>query len=240
MNAIAAIITTHAEGDLIRATLTSCMESVSHFKQKTGLAAQILIAMDCPSSATQKVVDEYRDVAEVHVFDFADQGLVRNAMVKEAQAEFIAFLDGDDLWSENWLINAHSAAQSYNGKCVIYPEFNWFFEGSSNILCQIDDLEPTFDIESLRVTNLWDALCFCSKDIYLKFPFSKRRIKDGFAYEDWHWNRQLVEAAVEQKIARDTIIFKRRRIGSQSSKASRRGVMAEPSNSCFYRFYQEI
>ena len=234
---VSAIITTHAEGELIRASVESCLAAKKVFEEKFDLSIEVILVMDRPSSATRKVVGSYSSGNVVFELDYGDQGMVRNEVVKRANGRYIAFLDGDDLWSENWLVEAYKVAEENIGKCVVYPEFNWYFEDSSNILCQIDGQVSSFDYEALRAVNLWDALCFCPKQIYLDYPFTKRRIVEGFAYEDWHWNRQLFEANIVQKNAIDTIIFKRRRGGSQGSEASKRGVMALPTESCYYDFY---
>lgn len=240
MSEISAIITTHAEGDLIHASMQSCFVAIDALvEQNESVSVEVLLVMDRPSDATRKAVSQYASRVDVVEFDFGDQGLVRNKIAEQASGQYIAFLDGDDLWSENWLNQAYQLA-ILDGECVVYPEFNWYFEGSSNILCQNDDSVPAFDYEALRVVNLWDALCFCPKRIYHEFAFVDRKIDAGFAFEDWHWNRQLFEAGITQKTAKDTIIFKRRRIGSQGAQASRRGVLAEPTKSCFYEFYDEI
>lgn len=238
MKTISAIITTHAEGELILPSLFSCNLAVKNIEDK-GIPVEKILVMDNPSKSTRKVVKQHAKDMNYLVteYSFGDQGEVRNSIVKKAKGQYVAFLDGDDLWSENWLIEAHSLALNAPKDCVIYPEFNWFFEGSNNILCQIDDGDPTFDHEALRAVNLWDALCFCPKDVYLRFPFARRNIDEGFAYEDWNWNRRLFEAGVQQKIARDTIIFKRRRAGSQGAHAAKRSVVAAPTASCFYDFY---
>jgi glycosyltransferase involved in cell wall biosynthesis len=237
MSSISTIITTHGEGELLIVSVQSCNDAVKQV-ESLGVSVEKFLVMDRPTKETRKAVDECGASFTVIERDYGDQGLVRNDMVGIAKGDYIAFLDGDDLWSENWLADAYNKAQELGYDCVLYPEFNWYFEGSNNILCQIDESREWFDYEQLRAVNLWDALCFCPRKVYKENPFIQRNIKEGFAYEDWHWNRQIFEASIPQRIVEDTIIFKRRRIGSQGSFAQKRGVIAKPSESSYYEFFQ--
>ena len=240
MTDLSIIVTTHGEGELLVASVTSAFEAVQLLEQTHEVSVEKIVVMDRPTQSTIDAVDvcaAQQDI-QVHKCDYGDQGKVRNHIVGIAQGRYVAFLDGDDLWSENWLLTAYEMSRSHAGPLVIYPEFNWFFEGSNNILCQVDSDSEFFDQEALRSVNLWDALCFCPRQVYLDTPFPPRRISDGFAFEDWNWNRRIMELGVTQKIAPDTIIFKRRRIGSQGAQAAKRGVMAEPTRSVYYDFFQ--
>ena len=64
--------------------------------------------LDNPTDATRAAFAEAGEhgaaVAEV---SYADQGKVRNHAVGLVSAGHVAFLDGDDLWSENWLVDAY-------------------------------------------------------------------------------------------------------------------------------------
>ena len=236
---ISAVITTHAEGELVIPTIQSCNLSTAMLSQQ-GVNFDKTIVMDRPSVKTKDIVLKLASEHQYSVIecDFGDQGLVRNHVVNEVAGAYIAFLDGDDLWSENWLLTAYNLSKKMTKIGVVYPEFNWFFEGSNNILLQNDHESSRFDAEALRAVNLWDALCFCPKQVYQKYPFSSRKIDKGYAYEDWNWNRRLSEGGMPQLIAKDTIIFKRRRKGSQGAYAEQRGVVAEPTASCYFDFYE--
>ena len=129
--------------------------------------------------------------------------------------------------------------QKKGNNTILHPEFNWFFAGTASLVIGIDQYDEKFDPSFLRFANYWDALCFAHSQTYRSIPYSDRNVKDGFAYEDWNWNRRVFEAGISQLVAEDTIIFKRRRTGSQGSYALQRGVIAEPTSSCYFEFYQE-
>jgi glycosyltransferase involved in cell wall biosynthesis len=239
--AVSAIITAHHEKEMLIPAIES-LNAASELLLESGVDVEKIIICDCPDAGTTKIVEQQTKGHDfiVHMVEFADQGKSRNFAIESARGEFIAFLDGDDLWSENWLYEAYQQATSCEDKPVIYPEFNWFFEGSENVLCQTDERFAYFDVEALRTVNLWDALCFCPRDIYLQIPFAGRQIKAGFAYEDWNWNRRVMEAGHSQLVAKNTIIFKRRRLGSQGAEAAKRGVMAKPTASSFYAYWESF
>ena len=72
---VSAIITTHAEGELIRASVKSCQLAISELVSKVDVTVELIIAMDRPSSTTKNIVSDYSDVASLVEFDFGDQGL---------------------------------------------------------------------------------------------------------------------------------------------------------------------
>ena len=47
-----------------------------------------------------------------------DLGRVRNALVPEVEGEFIAFLDADDLFSENWLAKGLATVKEGEGSAA--------------------------------------------------------------------------------------------------------------------------
>lgn len=236
---VTAIVTAHHEAQMLIPAISS-MRAASDKLRELGVSVQQLLVCDALDRPTKKLIDSgvLGSDLDICIVNYGDQGKTRNHAVGLANGEFIAFLDGDDLWSENWLVEAYKLARSDNEKRVIYPEFNWYFGDLETILCQVDDGFPWFDAEALRVVNLWDALCFCPKSIYVNTPFKPRQIKQGFAFEDWNWNRRVMEAGIGQSIAKNTIIFKRRRLKSQGAEATRRDVIAEPSESSYYDFWK--
>ncbi|MGH1540984.1 MAG: glycosyltransferase family A protein [Arenicella sp.] len=234
---ITVVMMTHAEGDMAKLSLESLDQAVD-FARESGLSVEKIITLDNPDEATINALkgldeSEYKLVR----LTCGDLGKVRNHVSEIAQGEYMAVLDGDDLWSFNWLMEAHRICKAESGDTIVHPEFNWLFEGVNNIFAHSDLGDDFFDMECLRSTNPWDSLCFCKTDIIRNFPYVKRQIKEGFAYEDWNWNRRTFEAGIQHIVAKDTVIFKRRRNASQGAQAAKRGVIAKPSSSSYYDYY---
>lgn len=220
MTDISAIITAHHEGALAGVSLRSLLCAVERARTD-GLVVEVLIVLDNPDEATSSVfADAAAEGWSLSTVSFGDQGLTRNHAVEQARGDYIAFLDGDDLWSENWLVEAYAVCQQVPGRIIAHPEVDWFFEASNNLFFHVDQTEPHFDPHFLRVGNYWDALCLAPRSSYADHPFAMRAVDDGFAYEDWLWNLETLEAGYVHRVAPETIHFKRRRPGSQTMVAS--------------------
>jgi len=152
--------------------------------------------------------------------DFADQGAVRNLAAEISSGEFLAFIDGDDLWSENWLIEGVRYLQHAPKNVIAHPEFCRFFSGVQSVFVNIDQEDPAFRMDFLRHANYWDAMCMARRSTHLEHPYCTRRIRDGFAFEDWHWNCETIAGGHIHKVVADTMHLKRRRATSQTTQAS--------------------
>ncbi|GMG88323.1 glycosyltransferase family A protein [Biformimicrobium ophioploci] len=224
------IITAHKEGLLLGATIKSLL-ACEKFAGPENYSFHKVIYLDNADQETKDIAYNAEKCFGFSIVEteYADQGKVRNQAASEAQDGFIAFLDGDDIWSENWLSKALATA-SQNKNYIVHPEFNWFFGGSNNILHKIDQDSQLFSKNFLRTGNYWDALCLAHRDIFTHVPYSARDIATGFAFEDWHWNCETIQMGYKHKIAEDTIHFKRRRANSQTIAASKRKVLMRDTN----------
>lgn len=219
--AITAILTGHAEGPLIGLTFRTMLDAVSTARAD-GLEVEMLVVLDKPDTATREALADAEDhgcrLIEV-AMPGADHAGVRNRAVEEATGDYIAFLDGDDLWTENWLVDAYAVCESDPGSIIAHPEANWIFDKGSNLWFLLDQTDEAFDPAYLRFFNYWDVLCLAPRAAYLDHPRAPRAIEAGYAYEDWHWNLQTVAAGYVHRVVPETIHFKRRRASSQLTVA---------------------
>lgn len=226
---ITCIITGHREGRLAVPSLRSFVIATA-FAEARGYRVQRLFYLDRPNEKTRALFGEYcREEDQLVVVDFGDQGHVRNDAVTRAEGRYTAFLDGDDLWSEDWLVQALEFLSDLPDTHIAHPAYNYFFEEQATIFCQVDQEAPEFRPTLLRVANYWDALCVCPTAIYREFPFYTRDIANGWAYEDWYWNCETVAAGKVHKVVPDSILFKRRRKASQTMQASKNKSMIRPN-----------
>lgn len=216
---ISAILTAHREGTMAGMTLRSFLDAAD-WACREGLEVELLVMLDDPDITTKTVFADIDTQANVHHVAFGDQGLVRNHAVGLSRGEYIAFLDGDDLWSENWLVAAHETCIQEPGRIVAHPVVDWFFDQNNNLFFHADQTDPEFSPAHLRIANFWDALCMAPRQAYLEHPFGVRAVTEGFAYEDWHWNCETLVAGYVHQVAPDTIHFKRRRKESQTTRAA--------------------
>lgn len=220
-------LTAHGETIVAGPTMRSA-EAAIKVAEDAGYTVQRLIGFDTPKPETVAYFnqDAFADW-EKHYFEFRDQGLTRNALVEVATGTNLAFLDADDLFSENWLMLAcrrlQRAAEN-DRKMIVHPELNWQFDAIANVYSNPAQDDPFFSPYVMSTANYYDALCMAPREAWVELGFPKRDIASGFAMEDYQWFVEMTARGWYHEVAQDTIIFKRRRDISQSAEA--RGTMA--------------
>ena len=226
MTDVTAIITAHGEGAIAGLSLRS-MADAAALARANGATVDLLAMLDRPDAPTRRLFAETGVEIEVLACDFGDQGAARNLATRHARGRFLAFLDGDDLWSENWLVAGLAEARRTDPPAIVHPEANWFFGGKNSLFLKTADDDPAFDAGFLRYGNYWDAMMIVPRDVMLAHPFLPRDLAAGYAYEDWSFAAETHAAGVSHRIAGGTIHFKRRRDGSQHSRSVASGALPQ-------------
>ncbi len=202
---ITCVITAHREQHLIYPTLKSVFRAVEYAK-KFGITSEILVTLDNSDTVTREIVErELLSTGVIESISYGDLALSRNHAVKQAKGTYLAFLDGDDLWGENWLANAFFLSESREDEIVCHPQYCIYFGQTQYIFEHVDMESPQFVREFLNNTNYWTALSFGKKSTYEKFSYKKNEIDKGFGYEDWTWNVETVEQGIIHKIIPGTM-----------------------------------
>lgn len=224
---ISAIVIAHDEGELVRPTLASLHEAVAEAR-RAGLEVECLAVLDTPDDATRA---GFAGESGLRVIEVAhgDHGLTRNAAVARATGRYVAFLDGDDLWSHNWLVAAYDVCESDPSRAIAHPMVDWVFGEETYLGFQPDQRDPAWYDASLRVSNPWDQLCMTSRQVHLDHPYRRRDLEAGFAYLDWSWNLETVAAGLQHRSVPGTIHFKRRRAASRLAQARAYQALPFPS-----------
>jgi len=207
-------VTAHSETLIAGPTMRSA-EAAICVAEAAGLRVERLIGLDAPSADcraffTQPAFAAW-NIAELKVRDL---GLARNELVEIATGRWIAFLDADDLFSENWLVGAAqrlAQAEEAGDKVIVHPEINWIFDTAQFVLVKPAQDDPIFTPYYFYFGNYYDSLCMAQRATIREAPYGPRDVKNGFGYEDWQWNIETMGAGWRHVIAKDTIVFKRRR-----------------------------
>ncbi|MGD1923098.1 MAG: glycosyltransferase family A protein [Paracoccaceae bacterium] len=225
---ISVIVTLHSETVMAGPTIRSADLAIAA-AESAGLSVERLFGFDNPTPETVAFFDreEFRSWTNA-THSFRDQGQLRNAMASQSTGRWIAFLDGDDIWSENWLVAAAThllEAEADGRREIAHPEINWIFDRQANVVLKLPQDDLLFDPYAFYFTNYYDALAMAPRAAHLDIPYAIRDIPRGFAVEDWQWNIETMAAGWRHVAIRDTIIFKRRREMSQVIRAGQRSAI---------------
>ncbi len=245
MTDISAIAVFHHEGPLALPALASMARAVS-VAREAGLAVEALAFLDRPDRLTRKALDSAGAwLDRIDEVDFGDLGSVRNAGAEMASGEFLAFLDGDDLWGEQWLSSAWNSASAHPspGESVWHPEYLLLFDADDLALPPAPGgvanpaqkslwfhhgscYAPGFDARVLLFENIWSANVFASRRLHLAHPYLRVDAEGGFGIEDWSWNAETLAAGVAHLVVNDTVhLIRMRPDGSLNLLNQARGLL---------------
>jgi glycosyl transferase family 2 len=208
------VLTAHDETVGSGPTVRSADRAVAEARERSYLV-ETIVALDKATQATRDYFHQPRfDHWERWELDEGDLGRVRNVIVPRTKGRYIAFLDADDLFSENWLaegIAALDAAAGRGERAIAHPELNVVFDGHRAVRQNIDSTSPLFSPHLLYVRNCYDSLCMAPRDAHLAVPYVPRDIPNGLSYQDWQFAIETLSRGWRHLVVEDTIIFKRRR-----------------------------
>jgi hypothetical protein len=219
------IVTAHNETVVSGPTMESADLAVAAARD-AGHTVQTVIALDNATEATHEYFHQsHFDHWERWIRGEGDLGRVRNALVPQTEGRFIAFLDADDLFSENWLAEGLAvlkAAEERGERVIAHPELNIVFDGGQYLVQTIDQDSPLFTPYFLYVRNCYDSLCMTPREAHLEVPYVHRDIPNGLSFQDWQFAIETMSRGWKHVVARDTIIFKRRRDTSLMTESQAR------------------
>ena len=214
---ITVILNLHAEDLLLKPTLRS-LDKCFSVAQANNLIIELVCVQNSATRLTKRIFSEHKFsslfVTKVVETDNLSLGEARNIGIENANGEYIWTADGDDLVSENALIELYKVANSCNGPSAVFPEFLIEFGGSQAIFKYSEDVEYL----DYLFANPFISRIFIKKDILTKFPYRSLQRKGLYAFEDWDINNRLRAKNVSFKVAPNTVIFYRKRGNSLLQK----------------------
>lgn len=235
MTDISMIMNFHAEGVLAQWSLLAFqrMRAAAYFQ---GIAVQLVAVLDCADADTRRIVTghvalEDQDQDQVIEVSHADLGLSRNAGIPHAKGRYVAYLDGDDYCSANWLIRALSVARACGDRVVIHPEYilsHGVIQSVGRVIDQVAD--DSFELANCFKSHPWGSAVFARRSIFEEVPYQATQVRQtGFGYEDWHWGLEVIASGRLHTVASRTAFFYRRKHSSMLVDMNDRQAVLRPS-----------
>ena len=205
-------VTAHSEGGLLRPTLRSISAAISELTTD-GVSCELLIVLDNATAETTAEAECWlapgRVPASVRIIASAsgDASASRNIATQNARGMYLAFCDGDDLVTSNYLHQAMSMLTEATGPLIVHPSEVVSF-GARSAIWKIPASE-SIDHRNLVRHNLWPSSSVSQRSTYLAWPYTQLTPEGGFGPEDWLWNIETAIAGIPHRPAPDTLFFYR-------------------------------
>jgi hypothetical protein len=217
MKRLSAVINFHREGPIVNHSIASYLENVKRINDGKSEVIKIAI-LDNPDSITQKIVEQYKDHFDYfEIVSFGDFGKAKNYAFNLVDTDYIAYFDGDDLWSKDWLSSCMSTKVKDN--CVLHPEYVYYFNKSdfsntslfdkpshgcsSFFMKHIDS--KLIDKRKIYLNNIYTSNMFTSANILSKYPFLEKNVEKAHGVEDWAWNALTLYSNIHHSIVNDVV-----------------------------------
>ncbi|HET7193891.1 MAG TPA: glycosyltransferase family A protein [Nocardioides sp.] len=208
------IVTAHDETAVCGPTMRAADLAVEAARAR-GFSVQTIIGLDAATEETSAYFHQSRfDHWERRILDEGDLGRARNSLVPECTGRYVAFLDADDLFSDNWLaegIAALDAAASRGERAIAHPELNVVFDGKRSVMLNIEPSSRLYTPHYLYFRHYYDSLCMAPREAHLEIPYVTRDVPNGLSFQDFQFTIESLAAGWRHVVVKDTIIFKRRR-----------------------------
>ncbi|WP_050029572.1 glycosyltransferase [Verrucomicrobium sp. BvORR034] len=213
-SSISVVITFHNEGAYAHRTLNGlelmCQSAAGH-----GLQVELLCALDNADPLTARIVSQHPLVTRLGrclEMRHGDVGSSRNHAIDQASGDYVAILDGDDLYSPRWLALAHHRCRQFEWPVIVHPERIVSFGILKGMATVFDTTCGDLNEISPLTANRWIVTSFAPRSVYQCLPYTATDTgRTGFGFEDWHWNCETLAAGLHHVTAAETALFYRRR-----------------------------
>jgi glycosyltransferase involved in cell wall biosynthesis len=175
------VIPLYNKGLSIRNTIQSVLDqTVQQF--------EIIVVNDGSTDNSAKVVEEIDD-ERIRLIHQENRGVsvARNRGIKEANYEWIAFLDGDDLWKKNHFAEIINMMQTYPKEKIYVTSYEYsdqrfmFKHPRKSAVFQIQD----YFSESIKESLIWTSTVVIHKDCFKNVGYFNKHLSIGEDIDLW-------------------------------------------------------
>lgn len=211
-------VTAHKEGYYLFRTLKSVV-AMCDVAEEAGISILIQIHLDKPDLLTENIANEFiekNENSKSYLNQFGDPSASRNFLIENTKTKYTLFVDGDDLFTENFIKSGYRVAEDFKQPCVVSAEDIVKFDESVD-LCIFRE-EATTDKPGIKSAvfemNLFISQNFVSTEIFKDCKYEPN--KGNYGFEDWHWNTKVLSRGYEFLVAKDTVFFYRQKPAHKS------------------------
>ncbi|EGO94096.1 glycosyltransferase [Acidiphilium sp. PM] len=217
---ISVILNVHNETVYLQRTLLSLAETASYCRA-SGASLELILVLDSPPEETLRLAEACvsrdsimypYDRVHLEVVNNRSLGPSRNDGIALAKGEYVALHDADDLVSFNLLHTCLEQARLMDHPGLVFPNYYAEF-GFQYTIARYDPLSCVTPLAMLGY-HPFTSRSFGPRWLFDEIHFDDSSPFSGYAYEDWHFNCEVIAAGYDLVIAPDTVLFYRKRRGS--------------------------
>jgi glycosyltransferase involved in cell wall biosynthesis len=209
------VVFAQSEGVLLRACVASVMRAVAQARGK-GWSIELVLVLHNPTARTEDWVERFIDPGW-RIIRCPDSRLsvARNEGCRAANGRYVTFVDGPDLWSENWISAALAAAEETSYSAVWHPEATirfgteYFSDWGYGISFHPDAVLFEYDYAELLSSNPYSSSWMAPRSILHAVPFPCEDPATGWDCVDWWWNCNVVGAGYHHRVVLNTLHYQR-------------------------------
>ncbi len=207
-------VTCHREGIVLHKTLLSIKRSIDFVRLNIpDLTIEVIVHADNPTTELKKYLNrlpEYFPGYTIYTNTFGGPGRSRRFCIDKANGTYISLIDGDDLMSKNWILEAYKTLESKpNKNYVAHSDMTVEFGDMSAIVQKYGETNRSTDSLLSVWSGRWNAIIFGPTEIFKKIGYPVD--EPGYGFEDWLFSCMLIYESVRNITIPETTMFVRRK-----------------------------
>ena len=180
-----------------------------------------MIVINDGSPDTEELEAEIEDYRERIIYlkqSNLGAGAARNFGLRTARGDYVAFLDGDDIWLPNFLSEQFSLLKSAQGFDLVYADavnFGDSSEGTTSMATNPSEGEVTFEALVTSTCSVLTSTVLTRRDLVLKVGLFDESLPNSQDFD--LWLRLLRDAGARMTYQRKVLVRRRLYAGSLAS-----------------------